>query len=61
MGAMTGAIVGTTVVFLPVAPFFLLIHGKDSTIPKGTEATAYISGDIPLDPARFASPPPHNP
>jgi hypothetical protein len=29
------------------------VQGKDITIPKGTEITAYINGDIPLDPAKF--------
>lgn len=45
----------TSLVFFPAAPLFLLIHGKDITIPKGTEITAYISGDIPLDPQKFAT------
>src|SRR6266700_7896221 len=54
-GAMTGAMVGTAVVFFPAAPLFLFMHGKDITIPKGTEITAYVSGDIPLDPKRFAT------
>jgi hypothetical protein len=31
------------------------MHGKDTTIPKGTEITAYINGDIPLDPKRFVT------
>ncbi len=52
-GAMTGAIVATSILFFPAAPFFLFMHGKDITIPKGTEITAYIAGDTPLDPARF--------
>ena len=52
-GAMTGAIVATSILFFPAAPFFLFMHGKDLTIPKGTEITAYIAGDTPLDPARF--------
>jgi len=52
-GAMTGAIIGTAIVFFPAAPLFLFMHGKDITIPKGTEITAYINGDIPLDPKRF--------
>jgi hypothetical protein len=52
-GAMTGAIVATAIVFFPAAPLFLFMHGKDITIPKGTEITAYINGDIPLDPAKF--------
>ena len=54
-GAITGAMVATSIVFFPAAPLFLLVHGKDITIPKGTEITAYINGDIPLDPAKFAS------
>jgi len=54
-GAMTGAIIGTAIVFFPAAPLFLFMHGKDITIPKGTEITAYINGDIPLDPKRFAA------
>jgi hypothetical protein len=52
-GAMTGAIVGTAIVFWPGAPFFLLMHGKDITIPKGTEITAYINGDFHLDQAKL--------
>jgi PEGA domain len=52
-GAMTGAIVATAIVFFPAAPLFLFMHGKDITIPKGTEVTAYVNGDIALDPARF--------
>jgi hypothetical protein len=48
-GAMTGAIVATSLVVWPAAPFFLFMHGKDSTIPKGTELTAYVDGEIKLD------------
>jgi len=54
-GAMTGAIVGTAIVFFPAAPLFLFMHGKDITIPKGTEVTAYVNGDIPLDAKRFVT------
>ena len=53
VGAMTGGIVATAVVFFPAAPFFLFMHGKDITIPKGTAFTAYISGNVPLDKAAF--------
>ncbi len=53
-GAMTGAIVATSIVFFPAAPLFLFMKGKDITIPKGTEITAYINGDIELNPAKFA-------
>jgi hypothetical protein len=54
VGAMTGAMVGTAIVFFPAAPLFLFIHGKDITIPKGTEVTAFVQGDMKLDMARFA-------
>src|SRR5438552_2472628 len=52
-GAMTGAIVATSILFFPAAPFFLFMHGKDITIPKGTEITAYINGNAPLDAAKL--------
>lgn len=52
-GAMTGAIVATSLVVWPAAPFFLFMHGKDTTIPKGTEITAYVNGTMPLDVAKF--------
>ena len=29
------------------------MHGKDITIPEGTEITAYINGDMKLDAAKF--------
>jgi hypothetical protein len=54
VGAMTGAMVGTAIVFFPAAPLFLFIHGKDITIPKGTEVTAFVQGDMKLDMAKFA-------
>jgi hypothetical protein len=53
VGAMTGAMVATAVVFFPAAPLFLFMHGKDITIPKGTEITAYINGNLPLDRTAF--------
>lgn len=52
-GKMTGAIVATSLVFWPAAPFFLMMRGKDITIPKGTEITAYVNGDVRMDPNRF--------
>lgn len=58
-GAMTGGIVAASLIVWPAAPFFLFMHGKDITIPKGTEITAYINGNLPLDMAKFdASPGP---
>lgn len=53
-GAMVGAMVATAIVFFPAAPLFLFMKGKDITIPKGTEITAYINGDVPLDASKFA-------
>jgi hypothetical protein len=53
IAAMTGAMVATSIVFFPAAPLFLFLHGKDITIPKGTEVTAYVAADTPLDPAKF--------
>jgi hypothetical protein len=55
VGAMTGAMVATAIVFFPAAPLFLFIHGKDITIPKGTEVTAYVNGDMALNMSRFTS------
>jgi hypothetical protein len=52
-GIMAGGMVATSLIVWPAAPVFLLMHGKDVTIPKGTEVTAYISGDVKLDPAKF--------
>src|ERR1700729_743803 len=53
-GAMTAGMVGAAIVFFPAAPLLLFIHGKDITIPKGTEVTAFVSGDMKLDMAKFA-------
>ena len=52
-GAMVGGMVATAIVFFPAAPFFLFMHGKDISIPKGTEITAYVNGDMKLDIAKF--------
>src|SRR5260370_3081352 len=48
VAAMTGAMVATSIVFFPSAPLFLFMPGKNTTIPKGTEITAYINGDTRL-------------
>jgi PEGA domain len=55
VGAMTGAMVATSLVFFPAAPLFLFIHGKDITIPQGTEITAFVQGDMHLDMTRFVA------
>ncbi|HXM67866.1 MAG TPA: PEGA domain-containing protein [Candidatus Acidoferrum sp.] len=52
-GGMVGGMVATSLIFFPAAPFFLLMHGKDISIPKGTEITAYVNGDVNLDLAKF--------
>jgi hypothetical protein len=49
VGAMTGAMVVTGLFFFPAAPLFLFVHGKDVTVPKGTEITAFVEGDMSLD------------
>ncbi|MFY9911787.1 MAG: PEGA domain-containing protein [Candidatus Sulfotelmatobacter sp.] len=57
-GGMVGGMVATSIVFFPAAPFFLFMHGKDISIPKGTEITAYVNGDVRMDLAKFQSPAP---
>lgn len=52
-GAMVGGMVATSLVFFPAAPFFLFMHGKDISIPKGTEISAYVNGDVKMDIAKF--------
>lgn len=58
VGAMTGAIVATSIVFFPAAPLFLFMKGKDITIPQGTEITAFVEGDMHLNMAKFGAAPP---
>lgn len=53
--AMTGALVATGILFFPAAPFFLFMKGKDITVPKGTEVSAYVAADTSLDPDKFAN------
>jgi hypothetical protein len=52
-GAMTIGIVAGALIFLPAAPLFLLMHGKDITIPKGTDVPSFVNGEMKLDPAKF--------
>jgi hypothetical protein len=54
-GAMTGGMVAAAIVFFPAAPFFLFMHGKDITIPKGHEVTVYTSTDYDLARAKTPS------
>jgi PEGA domain len=53
VGAMTVGIVATGLLFWPVAPLFLFMHGKDITIPKGTEVPTFINGNFALEMAKF--------
>lgn len=55
-GVVTAGIVATGLIFWPVAPAFLFIHGKDITIPKGTEVPTFINGNFALDMAKFEAP-----
>ena len=53
-GGMTAGIVATGLIFWPAAPFFLFMHGKDITIPKGAEVVGYVNGDMKLSAANFS-------
>jgi hypothetical protein len=44
-------------IYLPSAPVFLLLRGKDSTVLKGTELTAFTTTDSLLDQAHLPVPP----
>jgi hypothetical protein len=52
-GAMTAGIVATGLLFFPAAPFFLFMHGKDITFPKGTEVPTFVDGNFSLDLSKF--------
>jgi hypothetical protein len=68
-GTITAGIVGSAVLFFPAAPFFLLMHGKDTNIPAGTPVEVFASNDtdvnmsnapaavVPV--AKVATPPEH--
>src|SRR6202789_4200120 len=60
VGAMTGAMVATAIVFFPAAPLFLFMKGEDITIPQGTEITAFVEGDMHLDMNKFGAAPPES-
>jgi len=55
--AMVGGMIATGLVLLPAAPLLLMVPGKDAVVPKGTEITAYVDGDVSLDPAKLPSAP----
>ena len=54
---MTVGIVATGLLFFPAAPLFLLMKGKDITVPEGAAVVAYVDGDRKLDAAKFAPKP----
>ena len=47
-GDMSGARVAATIAASPV---LVWVKGKDVTFEKGTETTAYVSGDVRMDQA----------
>lgn len=55
-GTMAAGIVGAGSLFWPVAPFFLLMRGKDINIPVGTEVLAFVNGNFKLDFEKFQHP-----
>jgi len=58
---MTAGIVATGLLFFPAAPFFLFMHGKDISVPKGTEVPTFVSGNFLLNLAKFEQGPPTTP
>jgi len=52
-GEMAGGMIAAGLVFWPAAPFVFFVEGKNAVIPEGAEITAYVNGDISLDPAKF--------
>ncbi len=47
-------------IYFPAAPVFLLSHGRDSTVLKGTELTAYTKSDVALDASNLRAAAPRN-
>ncbi len=45
---MVGAMILTSLIFLPATPIFLLTRGHTSTVVKSTEITAQIDGPTPI-------------
>lgn len=56
-GAMTAGMIGTGILFFPVAPLFLFMHGKDIVIAKDTPVIAYVDGNTELDATKFSPAP----
>lgn len=51
---MVGAMIVTSLIFLPATPVFLLTRGHDSTVVKSTEITARIEGPVSVPLAGLA-------
>ncbi|MBZ5541653.1 MAG: LssY C-terminal domain-containing protein [Acidobacteriia bacterium] len=43
----------TALAFYPAAPALLFLRGQESVLLQGTEVTAHVHGNFPLDAARF--------
>jgi hypothetical protein len=52
-GKMVGAMAATAIFTLGGSALFLLVHGKDTIIPKGTAVTAFVQGNVTLDQSNF--------
>ncbi len=50
--AMMVGMAATSLFYLPAAPALLFMRGQDSRILKGTEVTAYVAGNFPLELAK---------
>jgi hypothetical protein len=55
----TAEMIGMMIWDAPIAaaPFFLLIHGTNTTFTRGTEITSFANGDLHLDLASFGAAP----
>jgi hypothetical protein len=54
--AMATGMAVTALAFYPAAPALLFVHGQESVLLQGTELTACVHGNFPLDAARFDQP-----
>jgi hypothetical protein len=52
-GKMVGAMAVTALFTFGGSALFLLVHGKDTIIPKGTPVTAFVQGNVTLDQSKF--------
>jgi len=54
--AMATGMAVTALAFYPAAPALLFVHGQESILLQGTELTAYVHGNFPLDATGFDPP-----